>query len=242
MDGVLNKLSDRFLEALKALKISGYRLSKEIPEITQSTLTHIRKGRNEPSKKVIDLLLSKYTELNPAWLLTGEGEMLKKQKEEKQTIPFDDMENEPKNKKLIPFYDDAASAGEVNKMAAKLEKVSKPVEWIDPSDWFKDATAAIRHYGNSMVEYPSGCVLALKEVKDKQLIIWGNEYVIETDEYRIIKRIQRGESHEHIKAYSSNPETYPDGKLIYEPLDVCWADIKKIFLVLGYMVKKGGRT
>lgn len=52
---------------------------------------------------------------------------------------------------LIPFYNDVASIGGNN-------------EYVDTGDWFKDATAAIRHYGESMVEYQNGCILALKEV------------------------------------------------------------------------------
>lgn len=144
--------------------------------------------------------------------------------------------------KLIPFYDDVSTIGGVNERSANLEAVSQPTDYIDTGDWFRDATAAIRHYGESMVEYPPGCILALKEVYDRELIIPGRDYVIETSEYRVTKRIQRGNDSEHITAYSTNPETYADGRLIHEPFDIPWRAVMRISSVLGYVVKKNGGT
>jgi len=146
------------------------------------------------------------------------------------------------NSKLIPFYDDVASIGGNNKMTAMVEGVSQPTEYINAGDWFKDATAAIRHYGDSMVEYPPGCILALKEVIDRELIIPGRDYCIETSEYRVTKRIQKGTDPEHWTAYSTNPETYADGRLVHEPFDIPIRAIRSISLVLGYVVKKNGGT
>jgi len=144
--------------------------------------------------------------------------------------------------KLIPFYDDVSTIGGVNERSASLEAVSQPTDYIDTGDWFRDATAAIRHYGESMVEYPPGCILAIKEVYDRELIIPGRDYVIETSEYRVTKRIQRGNDSEHITAYSTNPETYADGRLIHEPFDIPWRAVMRISSVLGYVVKKNGGT
>ena len=140
------------------------------------------------------------------------------------------------------MWDDVSSIGGPNDRIAVMQSNSSPVEWIDPGDWFKEATNALRHYGESMKEYPTGCILALKLVQEKQLIVWGQDYVIETSEYRITKRMQRGKTDGHIRAYSSNEETYQDGTLVHEPLDIAWIDIQKVFLVLGYVVKKGGGT
>ena len=151
-------------------------------------------------------------------------------------------ENHGKNtKNIIPLYSDVSSIGGINSMA-NTDGVSQPVEYIDTGDWFRGATAAIRHYGDSMIEYPPGSILALKEVQERQLMIWGEDYVIETNEYRITKCVQRGSDTKHISAYSSNKETYPDGRLIHEPINIAWEDVRKIFLVLGYVIKKNGGT
>jgi hypothetical protein len=74
-----SELSKRFLIAIDALGKTGYQISKDVPEISNSTLTHIRNGRNEPSKSIIEAFLSHFSEVNKVWLLTGEGEMLKSQ-------------------------------------------------------------------------------------------------------------------------------------------------------------------
>jgi len=153
--------------------------------------------------------------------------------------------NDIKNDKegnLIPFYDDVTSVGGANETSASVDNISHPSDYIDTGDWFRDATAAIRHYGESMIEYPTGCILALKEVEDRELIIPGRDYMVETSEYRVTKRIQKGKDAGYITAYSTNPETYPDGRLIHEPFDIPWRAIRHIALVLGYVVKKNGGT
>jgi hypothetical protein len=141
-------------------------------------------------------------------------------------------------RKLIPVYDAAVTIGGVNERAASIESVTRPSEWIDGGDWFVEATSAIHHYGDSMIEYPSGCILALKRITDAQMIIWGKNYVVETDEYRITKRLQRGLSEGYIRAYSTNEETYQDGTLIHQPIDILLSSIKRLELVLGYVVKE----
>lgn len=146
------------------------------------------------------------------------------------------------NGNLIPFYDNVSSIGGVNELGANMDSVSQPTDYIDTGDWFRDATSAIRHYGESMTEYPQGCILALKEVYNRELTIPGRDYVIETSEYRVTKRVQRGKDIEHVTAYSTNDETYADGRLIHEPFDIPWSEIIRISLVLGYVVKKNGGT
>ena len=208
----------------------------------------------------IELLYAKCVDVNPDWLLSGRGEMLRtvsnqnvhnstrthysNTAEPSQTVQNQrkDTENILQRRNIIPLYSDISSIGGNNELVSNMDGVSQPVEYIDTGDWFIDATAAIRHYGDSMTEYPPGCILALKEVQERQLLIWGENYVIETSEYRITKRIQRGKSEKHIKACSSNIEMYPDGALIHEPIDIAWSDIRKIFLVLGHVIKKNGGT
>jgi toxin-antitoxin system, antitoxin component, xre family len=140
------------------------------------------------------------------------------------------------NRKKIPLYDTYSVGG--TSMIAPNDPVTAPTEWIDAGDWFIDATAAMHHYGDSMIEYPSGCILALKEINDKQLIIWGKNYVIETDEYRITKRLQRSKDPKYVIAYSTNEEKYQDGTLIHQPIDIPKSAIRRLALVLGYVVKE----
>ena len=168
--------------------------------------------------------------INSLWLLTGNGNMLI-DKEERVVA------KEEKKRHLIPFYDDVASIGGVNSISASMDGKMPSNEWIDAGDWFLDATAAIRHYGDSMCEYPSGCILALKELHDKRQIIWGKNYCVETDEMRVTKRLQNG-TDDYVLAYSTNTETYPDGHLIHEPFPIYKDTIRRIFMVIGCVIKE----
>ena len=177
-------------------------------------------------------ILSKYADISERWLLTGEGEMLKEEKEEVKFV------SDPKeNKRMIPFYDDVSSIGGCNSISASMDGCMPAGEWIDAGDWFHEASAAIRHYGDSMIEYPSGCILVLKKVEDMRLLLWGRNYMVETTEFRITKRLQSGENNT-IVAYSSNTDKYPDGRQIHEPKIIPLESIRSIWLVLGYVVKE----
>lgn len=163
-----------------------------------------------------------FPQLNTGWLMTGEGEMLKS--------------STSQLRKKIPVYD-SQSIGGYNDSVANLDTDNKITEEIDAGDWFPEATAAIHHYGDSMVEYPSGSILALKRVNDRRLIINGRNYVIETTEFRITKQLQY-DGGDFIMAYSSNTETYPDGRQIHSPIRIPVETVRHIDLVLGCVTKE----
>lgn len=196
--------------------------------VSNAYVTSIRKSIQPDKIKSIAL---NYPDLNIDWLLTGKGEMLKPTE-----VPPSETTRGGANRKKIPLYDTYSVGG--TSMIASNDPVTAPTEWIDAGDWFIDATAAMHHYGDSMIEYPSGCILALKEINDKQLIIWGKNYVIETDEYRITKRLQRSKDPKYVIAYSTNEEKYQDGTLIHQPIDIPKSAIRRLALVLGYVVKE----
>ncbi len=170
----------------------------------------------------IESIISAFEEINLDWLITGTGSMLKGE--------------QGHNK--IPLYSDVGTIGGSN-MVAEDAAVYGTTEYINSGDLFPGATAAIRHYGDSMVEYPSGCILALREIIRPYDYLWGQDYVIEYKEYRVTKRVQQGENG-IIKACSSNQDTYLGGSLIHQPIDINGDDIRRLFLVLGYIVKKHG--
>lgn len=152
--------------------------------------------------------------------------------------PIDLLRKELPNKKRIPFYDDIATIGGINDLMVDTDNGQSHVsEWIDAGDWFPEATAAIRHYGDSMVEYPSGSILALKRVNDRRLIINGRNYVIETSEFRITKQLQ-DDGGDYIIAYSSNKDTYLDGHQIHSPIRIPKDTIRHIDLVLCCVQKE----
>ena len=229
-------MKERLLEFLVYLGIGQNKFEEKVG----LSIGYINKLKGDMKLNTIDKITSTYSELDKEWLITGKGSMLKS---DSGNVQFYTTEQVPINKRLIPLWDDVSSVGGKLKKgySANMESNSKPAEWIDPGDWFKNATDAIRHYEDSMIEYPSGCILALKEVYDRQLIVPGKDYVIETSEYRITKKLQSSNS-EYIRVRSTNEEKYEDGELIHGPFNIQQKLIHKIFEVLGYVVKKGGGT
>lgn len=204
---------DRFDEYMAYTHLNDNKVTQQLG-LSVGTIGKSRKEGRDLSDRVIEQILNFYTDLNKVWLLTGEGDMLAKRK--------------------IPLYDNPTIGG-VNEMAAPVDEAATPSEWIDAGDWFPTATSAIHHYGESMVEYPSGCILALKRVNDPTLLINGENYVIETDEFRVTKQIQ--DDGEYITAYSTNRETYPDGRLIHSPFQIPKDRIRHLDLVLGCVIR-----
>lgn len=172
-------------------------------------------------------ILTLYPELSPDWLLLGEGEMLRN-KQPSVAVP--------KERHLIPFYDVTAIGG--RQYDADMAPAAAAPEMIDTGDWFNDATAAMRVQGDSMSpEYKSGSIVALKQIVDKRVIMYGEDYVVETDEFRVIKRIQRSDNPQCLLACSTNSEQWESGplkgRLIHEPFEIPKDAIRRMFLVLG---------
>lgn len=234
------KGSEKINIIIEDLGIKPSELAKNIGLKKPQNIYDIQKDKIDISKDVASKIVEKYPQYNKVWLLTGEGERLKTESED---IKFYDPENIPSGKRLIPLYDDVSTIGGKQNRYAKMESESQVSEWIDPGDWFKSATAALRHYEDSMVEYPSGCILALREIQDKMLIVPGKDYVVETKEYRITKKVRFAEEKGVIRLYSTNTERHEDGELIHQPFNLhIDNEITRMFEVLGYVVKKGGGT
>ena len=231
-------INKRFLEVIKALIERTPGLTKtalaDSLNVKPSKFTEILKERMMAGTDILSLLVENYG-VSADWLLRGEGDM------------FGDAQGNTENlenknifsKKLIPFYDDVSSIGGYNDTVAEVNTPGGRVaEWIDAGDWFPEATSAIRHYGDSMVEYPSGSILALKRVQDLRLILNGRSYVIETSEFRVTKQLQYHAGNDYIMAYSSNRETYPDGTQIHSPITIPLESVRSIDLVLGCVLKE----
>lgn len=137
------KRIDRFDVYMSYKKLNDNKVTKQL-SLSNGVLGKSRKEGRDLSDKVIEKIEKYYTDLNIDWLVTGDGEMIRADKK-------------------IPLYDDDATIGGTNGMVANVDDQARVTEWIDAGDWFPSATSAIHHYGDSMVEYPSGSILALEQ-------------------------------------------------------------------------------
>jgi len=77
------KKSQEVLEGLLSyLKISANKLSSEIGLTANTSIYHIKNGRNGISPDLANKIVDRYPEINYIWLLTGEGEMIEGEMEQ----------------------------------------------------------------------------------------------------------------------------------------------------------------
>jgi phage repressor protein C with HTH and peptisase S24 domain len=229
-DLILNRIKE-------ANKLASDKELADFLGISKSTLSNWYK-RNSID---YDLVFSKCEQLDMDWLLTGNGKMYKNDNQQKaytnktviESVVSEPTENN--ERKLIPFFDAVTLAGT---QAVVNMDAAYPVEMVDAGDFFQDATAIMAVHGESMFpDYKPGSLVALKEVYDKRLVMLGEDYVIETSEYRVIKRIQRDEDKTCWLACSTNIEMWEQGplkgRLIHEPFPIPIDDVRRLYLVLG---------
>ena len=234
-------VKERIMEYIKHSGISVHKFENA----SGLSVGYLRQLRKEPSREKIKSIISAFPDINETWLLTGEGEMLKEsatENENESLEPIVEKKAGSNRAHMIPLYDAETTGGYEGRVSSSNESVSLK-GYINSGGWFDGReTAAIRHYGDSMSEYPNGCFLVVKEVRNIKLLVPGRNYVVETDEYRITKRIQKGSEPGMIALYSSNQEKYEDGRLVYEPFEVDVQDIRRVFAVLGYIVNQYGEA
>lgn len=126
----MNK-SERILEAMEKLNISGYRVQKDLG-ISQGTITNYRKGIYQPRQKTIEEFAKTYG-VNITWLLTGQGDMKGGKPIPAKSIRFlkvieqIKIDHDVSNKDLAEQLESYASL--ISEL--KAGKTSVKDEWID---------------------------------------------------------------------------------------------------------------
>jgi toxin-antitoxin system, antitoxin component, xre family len=235
-------IQERILQYLENKDITPYKFCKDLG----FPMGYLNKRGVIGTDKYLKII--KYCkDLSPEWLLTGEGDMLKPRVEDIKNMTKEEQIKALKQiasgeffKKpnIVPFYENVATIGGTQ-LSADLSPVTAPTAYIDLGSMFPSANAAIRHFGESMREYPNGCILAIKKLNHLKSIIWGQNYVVETDEIRVTKKLQTCKDDKNcIMAYSTNPSTHPDGTPIHEPFPIAKEDIRNLFQVVGHIVQE----
>ena len=171
---------------------------------------YINSLRKSPSATVLQRILDAYPELNPDWLLKGEGNAIVAEKSEieKNAIP------------LIP----------VNAIGGYMSGVSDPIMMQDCEMYsmplFRGADFLIKVEGDSMVpKYQPGDIVACAKVEGRLWFQWGKTYVIDTKQGALIKRIEPADEDGCICLCSENEK--------YKPFKLYADDINGVALVKG---------
>lgn len=170
-------------------------------------------------------IFSLFPEISPDWLLTGRGEMLRKDlsaspREVTKMVPA------AENEKSIPLVRPSAIAGFGNADFA-IQKADVKDYYIVPKFKYCRVDFMIEISGSSMYpKYNSGDVVACTILHERTFIQWNKCHIIATREQGIIcKRLSPSEHEGYITAVSDN-KSYP-------PFDIPETEITGIALVVG---------
>lgn len=82
---------DRLHEVMEAMHLSDYRVYTDVPEITKNMMVKLRNGETkEASINVLEPFFRFYSQVNPSYILTGDGNMFK---DEQQNYVGESIEN-----------------------------------------------------------------------------------------------------------------------------------------------------
>lgn len=157
----------------------------------------------------IEHILNIYAEINPEWLLTGKGNMLKSDNvKEKVSTTYTSETNEFTTDQYIPLYS-TQTAVEIIDLLGDSKK-QNPIEYIRiPKISICDG--ALYLTGDSMSPLvKSGDVIVYKKIVNPwQNIIWGEMYLIhlnnDGNEYFFARFLNQSEREEYVQFTTQNP-------------------------------------
>lgn len=209
------------MEKLSKL-LSDFRINKGFTQkeaaealgISLRMYTGYEKGDFEPKGVRLEKYLRKLADFN---MLASEPEVLY----DKTTL-----------KKKVPVFDIQAQASPVGSFDDDLKELPKSYITIPG---FEDCTFAVYVWGHSMYPtYDNGCMVIVKEVKEKSFIQYGSAYLVITNEQRIVKRMYEDETdNRFVLLASDNPEQRKDQKVKYPTYRLEKEAINRLFLVKG---------
>lgn len=148
-------------------------------EIGSSYGNFTSKNKETPlNSNVVANILSTYRDINPNWLLTGEGDMLNRD------------ENKCPNSKYnkVPFWNLPVSAGKsIDEITGSIE----PDGYLAGLPGLDNADHVLPVVGSSMEpEIPNGSIIGIKSLSNFDSLNTQRIYLIITREDRMIKRIE----------------------------------------------------
>jgi SOS-response transcriptional repressor LexA len=208
-----NTVKERIVSFLKEKKLSQSAFEKSTG-LSNGYVNNISKGIGaEKLQRIIEV----YPELSQAWLLTGEGEMLR-------TPTADTAANTPqKALPLIPFEAIAGYLSTDNE-GVRLEDCER---YVIPEFDRRGAEFIIRVSGSSMYpKYSNGDLLGCKKIENILFFQWGKIYVLDTSQGALVKRVYEHENDDFVMLVSDNKDVYP-------PFAIPKSDIRSLSIVVG---------
>lgn len=182
----------------------------------------IESGRRKIGKRLSKDILE-YHKINPRYLNTGMGEMFLKDPGSTEQLP--------QLEEGVPYFN--VNLSEIN--FGELHVFQEAPEYYVNYRPFNDCDAYLPIYGDSMYpRFTSGEIIIVKEVRNRDIIQWGEAYLIVTDEQSnnmtTVKLLFEHPDIEKIILRSLNPEFKGD-TILQRDL------IRSMFIVKGKVTR-----
>lgn len=217
---------DRIKEYIDHKNISIAAFERSVGMSNASFGKSLKNGKAIGTDK-LENILTIYSDINPAWLLTGEGTMLRRE-QKKAEMPETPSINQDYSG--APYYN-VDFIGGFDLMIN--DQTINPDYYINYRPFNKEGILWCNLTGHSMEpELLSGDIIALKELNTPiQYLPAGEIYGIVTEEFRTVKRIRLSQREGYVRLIPSNKsEEYGEQEI---PISM----ILKVYAVLGSIRK-----
>lgn len=226
-------IKDRLTSFLSHLGIGQKKFEIETG-LSNGFVNNVKAGISTTS---VNKIKNRYPELNTTWLLTGEGDMLvnKEPKTERKSS------GTPNGRRLgpdedwgTPIFDISATAGGIDNINQLPEVPSFRVK----VPGYEDCNFGMYVFGHSM--YPTietGSLILCRKINNKQLIMYGEIYLVRTADYFMVKRLQKSTEPGCVLCTSDNYEQRSNDFKRFEPFDLPIDTILDLYLVKGIIKK-----
>lgn len=186
--------------------------------IDPSSLSKILTGRMNAGESFINRIVVNLG-VSKEWLTKGVGVPFPKTgMMPTQTAQQSDVNSAAKG---APVYNIEASAGPtpITRAFTRENIIGYlDVPGIDPRN------PLVRVTGDSMVPtIPNGSFISIREIVDPSVIYWGAIYLVQLEDYRMVKMVRRHDDPEKLILHSANPD--------YDDIEVDRRQVVKLFLV-----------
>lgn len=202
-------------------------IGKLLGYTNKSAFSQILNGKKPLPESFIDRLCVLNNKLNPDWMLTGEGPMLKSENNnliinDPKIISIDEGQ---------PILDIRICAGQGIGLFGDENKVLSRVNIPD----FKGCVGVIV-YGESMYDkYAPGDAVFVREISNCNYIENGQPYVVITKEDRLLKLVYQ--ENDKLTLVSYNTVLNPDGRRTFPDMPINPDDILYIYKVVGKLAR-----
>lgn len=189
-----------------------------------SNCSAIENGKRKIGKRLSKDIIN-YHHINEGWLMTGEGGMFDK------TGPSSAVAILDQESPSVPFFNVNLSEMHFGGQDLFME----PPEYYVNFRPFNDCDAYLPIYGDSMYpKYASGEIIAIREIRNFDIIQWGEAYLVVADErannIATVKLLFEHPDERKLILRSSNPNFKGDTVIGKE-------FIKKMFIVKGKVTR-----